>query len=160
MPGKGSRGKRAPKPIVLVLNGPNLNMLGAREPDIYGSETLDEIESACHRRGRELDLAIEFRQSNHEGELVDWIQQARGRVAAIVINAGGLSHTSVAIPDALAAAKVPTIEVHVSNIFAREKFRHHSTISSVARGVICGLGGQGYLLALEAAERIVAGRKK
>ncbi len=155
---KASRGGGSARPIILVLNGPNLNLLGAREPAIYGRETLSDIESACRRHGRLHGLAIEFRQSNHEGELIDWIQEARQRAAGIVINAGGFSHTSIAIHDALKGAGLPVIEVHVSNIFAREPFRHHSHISPVARGVICGLGGQGYILALDAMRQIVAGK--
>ena len=152
-----SRGGGAALPIILVLNGPNLNLLGTREPDIYGRETLGDIEEACRRHGRLNGLAIEFRQSNHEGELIDWIQEARERAAGIVINAGGYSHTSVAIRDALLGVGLPVIEVHVSNIFAREPVRHHSHISAVARGVICGLGGQGYILALDGIRQIVAG---
>jgi len=158
MSGKGSRGGRPSSPIVLVLNGPNLNLLGTREPDIYGRETLGDIEQACRRHGMANGLAIEFRQSNHEGQLIDWIQEARGRAAGIVINAGGYSHTSVAIHDALLGVGLPVIEVHLSNIFAREPFRHHSTISAVAKGVICGLGGQGYILALDAIGRLLAGK--
>jgi 3-dehydroquinate dehydratase II len=146
------------RPIILVLNGPNLNLLGMREPNVYGHETLSDIEQACRRHGRVHGLAIEFRQSNHEGELVDWIQEARLRAAGIVINAGGYSHTSVAIHDALKGVALPVIEVHVSNIFAREPFRHHSYISAVAKGVICGLGGQGYILALDAMRQIVTGQ--
>jgi 3-dehydroquinate dehydratase-2 len=145
-------------PIVLVLNGPNLNLLGTREPGIYGAETLGDIESACRRHGRANGLVIEFRQSNHEGELIDWIQQARGRCAGIVINPAGYSHTSVAIRDALSAVELPIVEVHLSNIHQREEFRHHSYVSGVAKGVICGLGGQGYLLALDAMRQIVTGQ--
>lgn len=154
---KSSRGGGSARPIILVLNGPNLNLLGTREPAIYGRETLGDIETACRRHGRLHGFAIEFRQSNHEGELIDWIQEARQRAAGIVINAGGFSHTSVAIHDALLGVALPVIEVHLSNIFAREPFRHHSHVSAVARGVICGLGGQGYILALDAMRQIVAG---
>jgi 3-dehydroquinate dehydratase-2 len=149
-----------PKNLVFVLNGPNLNMLGLREPAIYGRETLADVERLCKSEGARLGLAIECRQSNVEGELVGWIQKARGRAAGIVLNAGGYSHTSVAIPDALAAAEVPTVEVHLSNIYKRETFRHHSTISRVAVGVICGLGPQGYVLALEAIARLAMGKTK
>jgi len=158
MSGKGSQGGRRKSPIVLVLNGPNLNLLGTREPEIYGADTLADVEQSCRRHGRELGLAIEFRQSNHEGELIDWIQDARGHASGVVINPGGYSHTSVAIHDALLAVRMPVIEVHVSNIFAREPFRHHSYISPVAKGVICGLGVQGYTLALDAIQRLIAGK--
>lgn len=143
---------------ILIVNGPNLNMLGLREPHIYGATTLDDIEAACQERAEQLGLGLDFRQSNHEGELITWIQQARSDHDGIVINAGGYTHTSVAIRDALAAADLPTIEVHLSNIFAREPFRHHSHISGVARGVICGLGRQGYLLAMDALAGIIDNR--
>ena len=140
---------------VLVLNGPNLNLLGTREPDIYGSTTLAEIEELCASHGKALGLAVACRQSNHEGELVTWIQEARGSQAAIVLNAGAYTHTSVAIADAIVAAGVPVIELHLSNVFAREDFRHHSFVSPVARGVICGFGADGYRLALDAAARLL-----
>ncbi|HEY1507182.1 MAG TPA: type II 3-dehydroquinate dehydratase [Stellaceae bacterium] len=135
---------------ILVLNGPNLNLLGVREPKTYGSETLADIEEACLERAAALDLALDFRQSNHEGQLVDWIQEARESADGIVINAGAYTHTSIAILDALRACELPIIEVHLSNIFAREPYRQHSYISSVARGVICGFGAQSYILALDA----------
>ncbi len=135
---------------ILVLNGPNLNLLGTREPEIYGHETLDDIRALVERRAGDLGLAADFRQSNDEGEMVGWIQEARGSAKGIVINAGGYSHSSVAILDALLASEVPVIEVHLSNIFRRESFRHHSYVSQAARGVICGFGAQGYALALEA----------
>jgi 3-dehydroquinate dehydratase-2 len=135
---------------VLVLNGPNLNLLGKREPEIYGRETLADIENAARAEAPELGLEIDFRQSNHEGELVDWIQEARGRYSGLIVNAGAYSHSSIAILDALKAVEIPIIEVHLSNIFQRERFRHHSHVSTVARGVICGFGAQGYLLALHA----------
>jgi len=141
---------------ILVLNGPNLNMLGVRQPEIYGHETLADIEAACRKRGGELGLDIDFRQSNVEGELVTWIQEARGRVGGIVINAAAYTHTSVAILDALNLIDAPIIEVHLSNIYARDSFRHHSYISPVATGVICGLGSVGYLLALDAIGKIRA----
>ena len=141
---------------ILVLNGPNLNLLGVREPKTYGSETLADIEEACLERAAALGLAIAFRQSNHEGQLVDWIQEAREEADGIVINPGGYSHTSVAILDALRAAALPIVEVHITNIFRRERFRRHSYVSLAATGVICGFGAQGYLLALEAMARLIA----
>lgn len=141
---------------ILVLNGPNLNMLGTREPEVYGHETLDDVQAAIQRQAGELGLAVDCRQSNSEGELVTWIQQARGQAAAIIINAGAYSHTSIAIPDALRAAELPVYEVHLSNIYRRESFRHHSHISSVAVAVICGLGSDGYLCALAAAAKATA----
>ncbi|MEO5805737.1 type II 3-dehydroquinate dehydratase [Devosia sp.] len=135
---------------VLVLNGPNLNMLGIREPGIYGAQTLADIENLCRTTGTELGLTVDFRQTNHEGELVTWIQQARQTADAILINPAAYSHTSVAIHDALKAAGVLTYEVHLSNIHQREPFRHHSYVSAVATAVICGLGASGYSLALRA----------
>lgn len=140
---------------VLVLNGPNLNLLGTREPDVYGAETLAGIEANCHARAKALDLEIEFRQTNSEGQLVDWVQQARGTFDALILNAGAYTHTSVAILDALKAVQIPTIEVHLSNIHQREEFRSHSFISKVAVGMICGFGGFGYEMALESAARLL-----
>jgi 3-dehydroquinate dehydratase-2 len=142
-------------PLVAVLNGPNLNMLGLRQPEVYGRDTLDDVESLCAESAEQLGLAIDFRQSNHEGELVTWIQQCRGRAAGIVINPAGYSHTSVALMDALLASELPVIEVHISNIHRREAFRHHSYVSKVAVGVICGLGIGGYALALQAMADLV-----
>lgn len=140
---------------VLVLNGPNLNMLGVREPATYGSQTLADIEKLCKAEGKKLGLTVTCRQSNHEGELVEWIQQALGTADAIVINPAAYSHTSLAIHDALRAVGLPVVEVHLSNIHAREPFRHHSYVSPVATAVICGLGATGYKLALAAlAERL------
>jgi 3-dehydroquinate dehydratase-2 len=135
---------------ILVLNGPNLNLLGVREPQTYGRETLADIEESCLERAAALDLAVDFRQSNHEGQLVDWIQEARESADGIIINAGAYTHTSIAILDALRACELPIIEVHLSNIFSREPYRHHSYISAVARGMICGFGAQSYVLALDA----------
>lgn len=135
---------------VLVLNGPNLNMLGTREPATYGSQTLADIERLGKAEAGKLGLTVEFKQSNHEGELVTWIQQALGAFEAIVINPGAYSHTSIAIHDALRAVALPVIEIHLSNIYAREDFRRHSYVSPVATGVICGLGAAGYRLALHA----------
>lgn len=139
------------KPRILVLNGPNLNMLGVREPAIYGSLTLSAIETLCVKTADEIGLSIDFRQSNHEGELVEWIQETITKsFDGIVINAAAYTHTSVAIMDALKMTDVPIVEVHISNIFAREAFRHHSTISPIAMGVICGFGAEGYAFALRA----------
>ncbi|MFI5018122.1 MAG: type II 3-dehydroquinate dehydratase, partial [Dongiales bacterium] len=146
----------AKTPAILILNGPNLNLLGTRQPEIYGHASLADVEKSCRRRAGELGLGLEFRQSNHEGELIDWIQQARGKMAGIVINPAGYSHSSVALLDALVACELPVIEVHLSNIFKREAFRHHSFVSEAARGVICGLGPRGYLLALDALADIIA----
>ena len=145
------------KPI-FVLNGPNLNLLGAREPHIYGTTTLDQVKALCEARAAAHGLEVEFRQSNHEGELVDWIQAARGEASAIVINPAAYSHTSVALLDALKAAELPVVEVHLSNPAAREAFRHRSYVSMAATGVIAGLGVQGYELALDACARLTAGR--
>lgn len=145
----------ASAPSVLILNGPNLNMLGVREPHIYGADTLEDIELACRASAADLGLSIDFRQSNHEGDLVTWIQEARGDHDAIILNAGAYTHTSIAILDALTAVGLPVVEVHLSNIFRRESFRHHSYVSTVARGVICGFGPQGYTLALQAVARLV-----
>ena len=141
--------------IVAILNGPNLNLLGEREPAIYGRETLADVEALCRRVGAELGLAIEFRQSNREYELIDWIHEARGRAAAIVINPAAFTHTSVAILDALSAFEGPIVEVHLSNIHKREPFRHHSYVSGVAAAVIAGCGVQGYDFALRRAARLI-----
>jgi 3-dehydroquinate dehydratase-2 len=142
-------------PTVFILNGPNLNLLGVREPATYGYDTLADVEQRCLARAQALDLAIDFRQTNHEGQLVDWIQEARGSADGIILNAGALTHTSVAVLDALNAAEVPVIEVHLSNIFRREHFRHHSYVSLAANGGIFGLGPQGYELALEALASLI-----
>jgi 3-dehydroquinate dehydratase-2 len=142
-------------PTIFILNGPNLNLLGVREPATYGYDTLADVEQRCLARARALDLAIEFRQSNHEGQIVDWIHEAREAADGIVLNAGALTHTSIAILDALNAADLPVIEVHLSNIFKREPFRHHSYVSFAAKGVICGLGPHGYELAIEALAALI-----
>ena len=138
-----------PKPI-FVLNGANLNLLGVREPAIYGAETLADVRRRTEARAAALGLAVDFRQSNSEGTLVDWIQEAREAADGIVINAGAYTHTSIAILDALTAAERPTIELHLSNIFRREPFRHASYVSPAAHGLICGFGPKGYELAIEA----------
>lgn len=143
------------KPIY-VLNGPNLNMLGLREPAIYGSDSLDDVRKKAEARAKALGLTIDFRQSNIEGELVTWVQEARDKAAAIILNAGAYSHSSIALLDAMQAAELPVIEVHLSNIFRREPYRQHSYISQGAKGVICGLGAKGYELALEALADILA----
>lgn len=148
----------ADQPGILILNGPNLNMLGVREPEIYGSETLADIEAACEQHAKSLRLKLSFRQSNIEGELVTWIQDARQTAAALIINAGALTHTSVALLDAIKTLEMPVIELHLSNIFTREPFRHHSYISAAASGLICGFGAHGYLLALDAVNRLLANR--
>lgn len=135
---------------ILLLNGPNLNTLGTREPELYGSETLAQVEAKCKAAAKALGLALTPAQSNHEGEMVELIQKARNEYHGLIINPGAYTHTSIAIMDALLLLKMPIIEVHISNIFRREEFRHESYVSKVATGVICGLGTQGYLLALEA----------
>ncbi len=145
---------------VLIINGPNLNLLGSREPEVYGAETLADIEARCRARATGLGMEIDFRQTNTEGEMVDWVQEAPGKFAIMVINAGAYTHTSVALLDALKATDVPVVEVHLSNIHQREEFRHHSYVSKVAVGMICGFGGFGYEMALEAANRILEPSKK
>jgi 3-dehydroquinate dehydratase-2 len=141
---------------VFVLNGPNLNMLGLREPEIYGRDTLDDVKKRVEARAKTVGVTVDFRQSNHEGELIGWIQEARSSASGIILNAGSLTHTSIGILDALSAAELPVIEVHLSNIFRRESFRHHSYVSLGAKGVICGLGVHGYELALEAMAKVTA----
>jgi 3-dehydroquinate dehydratase II len=140
---------------IYVLNGPNLNLLGTREPEIYGRQTLSDIEQAVGAHAARSGLTVDFRQSNHEGVLIDWIQEARTKASAIVFNPGGYSHTSVAIHDALRMVTCPVIEVHLSNPHRRQSFRHHSYVSTAATGVICGLGATGYLLAIDAAASLL-----
>ena len=142
-------------PEILMLNGPNLNMLGVREPDIYGCETLADIEELCNQRATSLGLTVNFKQSNLEGEIVADIQNARGTAAGIIINAAGYTHTSVAILDALNISELPVIELHISNIHAREAFRHHSYVAQAATGIICGFGAHGYVLAIDAMARLI-----
>ena len=144
-----------PTPLIAVLNGPNLNMLGLREPGLYGHTTLEELAELCAQTGRDIGLDIEFRQTNGEGELIGWVQQCRGRVAGIVINPAGYTTTSVGLLDALLAFEQPVIEVHLTNIHQRENFRQQSLVSKVAVGVICGFGPRGYALALRAMVGIV-----
>ena len=140
---------------VLILNGPNLNLLGSREPAVYGSDTLDEIGAALHAQGARLQIAVDLRQSNHEGHLIDWLHEAaETKATAVILNAGGFTHTSVALRDAIAAIDVPVIEVHLSNPQARESFRRRSLIAGVCKGSISGFGAQSYALALDAAARL------
>ncbi len=141
---------------ILILNGPNLNLLGTREPEIYGATTLADIEANCHAHAETVGVSIDFRQSNTEGELVDWVQQAQGTAIAIIINAAAYTHTSVALHDALKATGLPIVELHLSNVYKRESFRHKSFISSVADGVMCGFGAHGYVMAIDAAKQFAA----
>ncbi len=145
----------AKPPSVLILNGPNLNLLGTREPEVYGRATLADIEALCGARAGELGLSVECRQSNSEGQLVDWIQAAPGRHAAILINPGAYSHTSIALLDAFKAVGLPVVEVHLSNSHQRETFRNQSYVSKAALGVICGFGAEGYAMALSALARML-----
>lgn len=141
---------------ILFLNGPNLNLLGTREPEVYGHTTLADIEAMVRRRAEQFKATIDFRQSNLEGELVAWIQQAKGKFDVIVLNAAAYTHTSIALRDAIAAVGVPTIEIHLSNVHAREEFRHKSLIAPVCRGQIVGFGENSYILAVEAAVNVNA----
>jgi 3-dehydroquinate dehydratase II len=145
--------------LVYLLNGPNLNLLGKRQPAIYGHETLADVESECRAVAAELRLEIEFRQSNAEHQLIDWIHEARERAGGMIINPAAFTHTSIAILDALATCEFPIIEVHISNVHNREAFRHHSYVSTIASGVIAGFGTQGYQLALQRIVRLMDGKK-
>lgn len=156
-------GMTSARPIVFVLNGPNLNLLGTREPAVYGSATLADVERLCRDAADDLGLDVDFRQSNHEGDLVDWIHEAGrgaadGSVLGVVINPGAYTHTSVALHDAIAGVDVPVIECHISNVHARESFRHHSYVSPVARAIVVGFGVAGYPLAVQGLHRLCAQR--
>ncbi len=144
---------------ILVLNGPNLNMLGVREPEIYGKETLDDIRNDCDSHAAKGGVSLDFRQSNSEADLIDWIQQARDTADGIIINPAAFTHTSVAILDALVLTELPVVEIHISNIFRRESFRQHSYVSAGATGIISGFGAHGYLLAIDAMVRLTASKK-
>jgi 3-dehydroquinate dehydratase-2 len=148
-----------PKPL-FILNGPNLNLLGQREPEIYGRETLDDIKTLCAQRATALSLEIEFRQTNQEGVLVDWLQEANRSASAVVINPGAYTHTSIALFDAIKAMNIPVIETHLSNPASREPFRHHSYVGAAAKGTIAGFGSTSYVLAVEAAARLVGAATK
>lgn len=147
-------------PVIFVLNGPNLNLLGTREPRIYGNQTLDDIGALLDDRAKGLGVKVDLRQSNHEGHLVDWLQEAMAKASAVILNAGGYAHSSIAIRDAAAALQIPIIEVHLSNVYAREHFRRQSYVAQVARGSIVGLGAMGYVLALDAAAQLCKGAAK
>lgn len=146
--------------LIYVLNGPNLNLLGTREPDVYGRDTLDDVRALCERAAKANGVTIDFRQSNAEADLVNWVQEAREKASGLIVNAGAYTHTSVALLDALQAVQLPIVEVHLSNIFRRETFRHHSYVSMAATGVICGLGARGYALAIDALAGIIGGAAK
>nr|WP_149361460.1 type II 3-dehydroquinate dehydratase [Lolliginicoccus suaedae] len=147
-----------PQPVrgtIVVLNGPNLNLLGKRQPDIYGHTTLADVEELCREHARNHGFALDARQSNHEGTLIDWIHEIRESCAGLILNPGGLTHTSVALRDAVVTVEAPVLEVHISNIHSREEFRHHSYISGIATGVIAGLGTHGYLAAIDHLARVL-----
>lgn len=144
---------------ILILNGPNLNMLGVREPDIYGHDTLDDIQASCDAHAEIVGATVDFRQSNSEADLIDWIQQARGTADGIIINPAAFTHTSVAILDALVLTELPVVEIHISNIFRRESFRQHSYVSAGATGIISGFGARGYLLAIDALAGLTEAKK-
>jgi 3-dehydroquinate dehydratase II len=143
---------------IFVLNGPNLNLLGQREPEIYGRSTLADVEALCHARAERHGLAITFRQSNHEGDIVDWLQEARQEAAGVIINPAGFTTTSVAILDTILAVAIPVIEVHITNIHAREEFRRHSYVSKVAKAVVCGFGIEGYGLAIDGLAALIGSK--
>jgi 3-dehydroquinate dehydratase-2 len=146
---------------IYVLNGPNLNLLGTREPETYGHASLQDVERLCRARAKAVGLTVEFHQSNHEGALIDWIHEAGAKKAAgILINPGGLTHSSISIRDAIAAVKVPVVEVHISNIFARESFRHVSHVAPVAKASLCGFGIEGYALAIDGLAAMIGARRK
>ena len=146
---------------IYVLNGPNLNLLGTREPAHYGRASLKDVEKLCRAAAKDHKLEVEFRQSNHEGQLIDWIHEAGAKKAAgLLINPGGLTHTSVSLRDAIAAVELPVIEVHISNIFARERFRHFSHVAPVAKASLCGFGIQGYALAIDGLAAMIGARRK
>ena len=144
---------------ILILNGPNLNMLGVREPEIYGKESLDDIRAECKAHATALSVTVDFRQSNSESDLIDWIQQARSTAIGIIINPAAFTHTSVAILDALVLTELPVVEIHISNIFRRESFRQHSYVSAGATGIISGFGARGYVLAIDAMVGLTASKK-
>jgi 3-dehydroquinate dehydratase II len=146
--------------MIFILNGPNLNLLGTREPDVYGADTLAMVEEKCSTKAKALGLKIDFRQTNVEGELVNWIHEARTKAHGIILNAGAYTHTSVALHDALKAVALPAVEVHLSNVYKRESFRHHSYISPAVQGVICGFGPQSYELALEGLSHVLTSTQK
>jgi 3-dehydroquinate dehydratase-2 len=147
------------RPVIVVIHGPNLNLLGSREPHIYGRTSLGEIDGDLTSHGQNLGVAVETFQSNHEGALIDHVQQVSGKAAGLIVNAGGLTHTSVSLRDAIAAVKIPTVEVHLSNLYTREDFRHRSLLAPVCLGQIAGLGAIGYRLALDALARLVLGQR-
>jgi len=153
------RAQKQAEPVIVVIHGPNLNLLGTREPHIYGSTTLHEIDEDLIAHGAELGVTVQTFQSNHEGLLIDRVQQAHGKADGLIINAGGLTHTSVSLRDAIAAVQVPTVEVHLSNLATREEFRHHSYLTPVCLGQIAGLGAIGYRLALDALAKLVQGHR-
>lgn len=153
-----SAAKAGRKARIFVLNGPNLNLLGLREPEIYGRTTLTEVQATCERVGESQGIVVDFRQSNHEGLLIDWIHEAREAADGLILNAGAYTHTSIAIHDALKALEQPKIELHISNIHAREEFRRHSYVGMASDGVICGFGIEGYALALDAMKRLIEKR--